>query len=126
MNNVILLGRLVEDPEVRYTQSGTAVVNFTMAVDRPGKDKGTDFIPIVAWNKLAEIIGNNLSKGRRTLIEGNLRVSSYEKDGQKRRKTEVVAEKMFFVDSKSGTGKSESKTDYESMGSDAAEEDIPF
>ena len=82
MNNVILLGRLVEDPEVRYTQSGTAVVNFTMAVDRPGKDKGTDFIPIVAWNKLAEIIGNNLSKGRRTLIEGNLRVSSYEKDGQ--------------------------------------------
>lgn len=126
MNNVILLGRLVEDPEVRYTQSGTAVVNFTMAVDRPGKDKGTDFIPVVAWNKLAEIIGNNLSKGRRTLIEGNLRVSSYEKDGQKRRKTEVVAEKMFFVDSKSGTGKSESKTDYESMGSEAAEEDIPF
>ena len=126
MNNVILLGRLVEDPEVRYTQSGTAVVNFTMAVDRPGKDKGTDFIPIAAWNKLAEIIGNNLSKGRRTLIEGNLRVSSYEKDGQKRRKTEVVAEKMFFVDSKSGTGRSESKTDYESMGSDAAEEDIPF
>ena len=126
MNNVILLGRLVEDPEVRYTQSGTAVVNFTMAVDRPGKDKGTDFIPIVAWNKLAEIIGNNLSKGRRTLIEGNLRVSSYEKDGQQRRKTEVVAEKMFFVDSKGGTGRSESKTDYESIGSDATEEDIPF
>ena len=124
MNRVTLMGRLTGDPEVRYTQSEKVVTTFTLAVDRPGKDNGTDFINVVAWNKLAEIIGNNLSKGRRTLIEGSLRVSSYEKDGQKRKKTEVVADRMHFVDGKSGGGE-KPKGEFVSMG-ETVEEPIPF
>ncbi|MBQ2113510.1 MAG: single-stranded DNA-binding protein, partial [Selenomonadales bacterium] len=77
MNHVTLMGRLTADPEIRYTQSGKAVASFTLAVNR-GRSDATDFIPVVAWEKLAEIIGNNLSKGRRTLIEGRLQIRTYE------------------------------------------------
>ncbi|MBQ8809486.1 MAG: single-stranded DNA-binding protein [Bacteroidales bacterium] len=124
MNKVILMGRLAGDPEARYTQSGKAVASFSLAVNRYGQDTA-DFIPIVAWEKLAEIVGNNLSKGRRALIEGRLQIRSYEaNDGQKRRVTEVVASNLFFVDSKQATSE---KADYSSMGSEASpEEEIPF
>ena len=123
MNHVTLMGRLTADPEIRYTQSGKAVASFTLAVDRRGE--GVDFVPIVAWEKLAEIIGNNLTKGRRTLIEGRLQIRSYEHEGQKRKATEVVATNMYFCDSKSA--QAESKADYESMGAQAfPEEEIPF
>lgn len=123
-NKIIILGRLTDDPEVKYTNSGKAVCSFTLAVNRQGKDAGADFIPVVAWEKLAEIIGNNLSKGRRALIEGRIQIRSYEaSDGQKRRVTEVVAQQMYFVDSKGeSAGK---KADYSDMG-EAVEEDIPF
>lgn len=124
MNHVTLMGRLTADPEIRYTQSGKAVASFTLAVNR-GRSDATDFIPVVAWEKLAEIIGNNLSKGRRALIEGRLQIRSYEHEGQKRKATEVVATSMYFCDSKST--QTESKGDYESMGAQAfPEEEIPF
>ena len=123
MNHVTLMGRLTADPEIRYTQSGKAVASFTLAVDRRGE--GVDFVPIVAWEKLAEIIGNNLTKGRRALIEGRLQIRTYEQDGQKRKIAEVVASNMYFVDSKTES-KQESKGDYESMGQAFPEEDIPF
>ena len=88
MNKVILVGRLAQDPEVRYTQSGKAVASFSLAVSRYGggaQNDTTDFIPIVAWEKLAEICGNNLTKGRRILVEGRLQIRSYEgNDGQNR------------------------------------------
>ena len=116
MNHVSLIGRLTKDPEVRYTQSGTAVCTFTLAVDRKvaKKDSGqptADFIPIVAWRKLAEIIGNNLVKGRRISVEGRIQVRSYDaQDGSKRYVTEVVADEVEFLDSKAqrdaGTGRS--------------------
>ena len=124
MNHVTLMGRLTADPEIRYTQSGKAVASFTLAVDRRGE--GVDFVPIVAWEKLAEIIGNNLAKGRRALIEGRMQVRTYEHEGQKRRITEVVATNLYFVDNKP-EGKTESKANYESMGSqEFPEEEIPF
>lgn len=125
MNHVTLMGRLTADPEVRYTQSGKTVASFTLAVDRRGE--GVDFVPIVAWEKLAEIIGNNLSKGRRALIEGRIQIRTYEdSNGQKRKATEVVASNLYFVDNKPES-KTERKADYESMGSQAfPEEEIPF
>lgn len=125
MNHVTLLGRLASDPEVRYTNSGKAVASFSLAVSRRGSE-AADFIPVVAWEKLAEIIGNNLAKGRRALIEGRLQIRSYEHEGQKRRVAEVVATNLYFVDNKQ-EGKTESKAAYESIGSQALpEEDIPF
>ena len=73
MNKVILAGRLTKDPEVRYTQTGVAVASFTLAVNRRfSKEKVADFIPIVVWDKIAEVVGNNLVKGSQVLIEGGI------------------------------------------------------
>ena len=86
-NRVILIGRLTREPELRYTTSGTEVVNFSLAVDRPkykDKEKVTDFIEIQAWSKLAEICGKYLHKGSQVMIEGALQVHRYEKDGIKK------------------------------------------
>jgi single-strand DNA-binding protein len=109
MNKVILVGRLARDPEVRYTQSGKAFARMTIAVDRRfGRNGGgdqqqqtADFIPLVAWDKLAEICGNNLRKGRQILVEGRIQVRSYEaQDGTKKYATDVVINEMEFMDSK--------------------------
>lgn len=105
MNKVILVGRLAQDPEVRYTQGGKAVASFNLAVNRFGggsaQKESADFIPIVAWEKLAEICGNNLTKGSQILVEGRLQIRSYEtQDGQKRRVSEVVAQSIEFLGSK--------------------------
>ena len=109
MNKVILMGRLARDPEVRYTQTGKPVATFTLAVDRPFRRPAegqpqqptADFIPIVAWNKLAELCGNYLQKGRQVLVEGRMQVRNYEaQDGSKRYVTEVIMENMDFVGSK--------------------------
>ena len=101
MNKVILVGRLAQEPEVRYTQSGKAVASFNLAVNRYGQKDSADFIPIVAWEKLAEVIGNNLKKGSQVLVEGRMQVRSYEtQDGQKRRATEVIVQTVEFLGSK--------------------------
>ena len=101
MNKAILVGRLAQDPEVRYTQSGKAVASFNLAVNRYGQKDSADFIPIVAWEKLAEVIGNNLKKGSQVLVEGRMQVRSYEtQDGQKRRATEVIVQTVEFLGSK--------------------------
>lgn len=105
MNRVILAGRLVRDPEVRYTQTGKAVASFTLAVNRRfvrnADQQQADFIPIVVWDKLAEICGNNLVKGRQILVEGRMQVRSYDaQDGSKRYVTEVVAQDVEFMDSR--------------------------
>ena len=104
MNKVILIGRLVKDPEMRYTQSGKGVCSFVLAVDRRFSKEGqqtADFIPIVAWNKLAEIVGDNLTKGRRISVEGRMQVRNYDaQDGTKRYVTEVIADEVEFLDSR--------------------------
>lgn len=125
-NKVFLIGRLTRDPEMRYTQAGNAFTTFTLAVDRR-KDKNgnkqADFIPCVAWNKLAEIIGNNLSKGRRIGVEGRLQTRNYEKDGEKRFAFDVVVDEMEFLDSKQGGGNSQG--DWQGK-QDITDEEIPF
>ncbi|MBP2655929.1 MAG: ssbA [Firmicutes bacterium] len=126
MNKVILVGRLTQDPEVRYTQSGKAVASFTIAVNRfSGQgQKEADFIPIVAWEKLAEICGNNLTKGQRVLIEGRLQIRSYDaNDGQKRRVAEIIAQNMEFLERKQ-TGDDKTATPF--GGQVFPEEEIPF
>ena len=106
MTKVILVGRLARDPEVRYTQSGKAVASLTLAVSRrfsrsSDQQQTADFIPIVAWEKLAEICGNNLIKGSQILVEGRMQVRSYDaQDGAKRYVTEVVASDIEFMGSK--------------------------
>lgn len=133
MNKSILIGRLTKDPEVRYTQSGTAVCTFTLAVDRKfaKKDSGqptADFIPIVAWRRLAEIIGNNLVKGRRISVEGRIQVRSYDaQDGSKRYVTEVVADEVEFLDSRAQTGAQAATGGAgNTAGQTIPDEDIPF
>ncbi len=123
MNKVILVGRLAQDPEVRYTQSGKAVASFNLAVNRYGQKDSADFIPIVAWEKLAEVIGNNLKKGAQVLVEGRMQVRSYEtQEGQKRRVTEVIVQNVEFL----GNKKSNESTP-ESFGDEVfPEEEIPF
>ncbi len=103
LNRVILIGRLTQDPELRYTQNGTAVASFTVAVNRKFKRDEADFIPIVVWNKPAENCANYLGKGRLVAVEGRLQIRSYEtQDGQRRRVSEVVADEVKFLD-KGGT-----------------------
>lgn len=102
MNKVILVGRLAQDPEVRYTQNGKAVATFGLAINEGfGENRRTTFINIVAWEKLAEICGNNLLKGRQILCEGRLQTRSYDdKTGQKRYVTEVIMQNMEFLGSR--------------------------
>ena len=138
MNKVILMGRLAKDVELRYTQTGKAVATFTLAVDRkkgenaPANDPTADFIPCVAWDKLAEIAGNYLSKGRQALVEGHIQVRSYKaKDGSNRYTTEIILEKMEFVGSKSDNENSAgSQGNYGQQGfgfgNGGSDEDIPF
>lgn len=103
LNKIILIGRLVADPQLRYTQNGIAVTNFTLAVDRPftsqGGEKETDFIDIVTWRKQAETCANHLNKGRLVAIEGRLQIRSYDdRDGIRRKAAEVVADQVRFLD----------------------------
>ncbi len=102
LNRIVLIGRLTADPGLRYTQTGKAVARFTLAVERPKKADGThetDFLDVVAWDKLAEICANNLGKGRLVAVEGRLQIRSYEAhDGTKRKAAEVVAETVQFLD----------------------------
>lgn len=103
LNRIVLIGRLTADPQLRYTQQGTAVANFRIAVDRlkyGDAEKSTDFIDIVTWRKLAEIVTNNLAKGRLVAVDGRLQIRQYEHEGQKRQAAEVVAEEVRFLDGK--------------------------
>ncbi len=102
----IYVGRLTADPELRHTQSGVAVVNFTVACDRQFKSEGqptTDFIRVVAWNKLAELCAKYLSKGKLTLVVGENQTRSWEdNDGKKHYQTECKADVVKFLSPKDG------------------------
>lgn len=102
LNRIVLIGRLVADPELRYTTNGVSVTTFRIAVDRPYKkqngEQETDFIDVVCWRKLAEIVVNNLTKGRLVAVDGRLQIRRYEWEGQKRYAAEVQAEDVRFLD----------------------------
>ena len=98
MNRVVLIGRITRDPETKTTTSGTKVAEFSIAVDKRGRDEGANFFRVKAWGNQAEYVGNYLSKGRLVAIDGRLEQRSYEKDGQKREVIEVVAESVQGLD----------------------------
>lgn len=104
MNKVILLGRLVRDPEVRNTQNNTMVCSFSLAVNRRFKQEGqpdADFINIVAWNKTAEFVAKYFTKGQQVAVVGRIQTRNYDNsEGKKVYVTEVVAEEVYFADSK--------------------------
>jgi single-strand DNA-binding protein len=110
VNQVILMGNLTRDPEVRQTPSGQSVVSFSLALNRSYKDQSgewveaTDYIDVVAWGPLAERVGQYLSKGRRCLVQGRLQSRSWEQEGQKRSKVEVLANDVTFLDGRGGEG----------------------
>ena len=102
LNRIVLIGRLTRDPELRYTQNGTGVCSFTLAVDRRFKSadgtRGTDFVNIVAWRQLGELCANYLAKGKLAAVEGRLQIRSYtDKEGNKRTAAEVVADDVNFL-----------------------------
>lgn len=103
LNRVILIGRLTRDPELRYTPTGVAVTQFTLAVDRAYKSDGqqeADFIPIVTWRQLAEACANYLAKGRACAVDGRIQVRNYENnEGRRVYVTEVIAEHVRFLES---------------------------
>lgn len=105
LNHIVLMGRLTRDPELRRTGSGVAVASFTIAVDRDFSpkdgEKETDFIDIVAWRQTGEFVSKYFSKGRMAVVEGRLQIRGWtDKDGNKRKTAEVVADHVYFGDSK--------------------------
>ena len=106
LNHITIMGRLVRDPELRRTGSGVAVASFTVAVDRDfggrdGGEKETDFIDCVAWRQTGEFVSKYFTKGRMIVVSGRLQIRSWnDKDGNKRRTAEVVADNCYFGDSK--------------------------
>ena len=105
LNRIVLMGRLTRAPEMRHTGNGTAVAFFSLAVDRDFKsqsgEKETDFIDVVAWRNTAEFVSKYFAKGRMAVVEGRLQIRDWkDKDGNNRRSAEVVAEHVYFGDSK--------------------------
>lgn len=148
MNQVVLMGRLTRDPELRRTQSGTAVASFTLAVDRgftprDGGERQTDFIDCVAWRNTGEFVSKYFVKGQMMAVTGRLQIRDWtDKDGNKRRSAEVVVDNAYFTESKksrdaAGFAAAPARNDYDSgysapvTGSDFAEldeddGDLPF
>lgn len=106
LNKVFIMGRLTRDPELRRTTSGTSVASFSLAVDRDFRDKttgerGTDFIDVVAWRQTGEFVSRYFAKGRMAVVEGRLQIRDWtDKEGNKRRNAEVVADNVYFGDSR--------------------------
>lgn len=135
LNRIIIMGRLVRDPELRTTPSGVSVTSFTLAVDRDFADKqsgekATDFVDVVAWRNTAEFVCKYFAKGRMAIAEGRLQIREWkDKDGNSRRTAEVIADSVYFGDSKkesdsysqSGYGQSDSFHEI-----DDQDGDVPF
>lgn len=125
MNHVTLIGRLTKDPEVRYTQSGTPVGTFTLAVDRrvqKDKPKEADFIPCVVWGKTAEVVGNWCKKGKQVGVEGRVQTRTYDaKDGTKKYVTEVIVSHLELIGNREG-GRAQGAP----SGNYITDEEVPF
>ena len=127
LNQIVIMGRLTRDPELRRTGSGIAVTSFTLAVDRDfsGKDSGekeTDFIDCVAWRQTGEFVSKYFTKGRMAVVTGRLQIRGWtDKDGNKRRTAEVIADSVYFGDSKkeSDSGSSYGGNSYNAPGYNA-------
>src|SRR3954464_10075305 len=131
LNQVTLMGNLTRDPELRQTPTGQNVTSFSLALNRSYKDAGgewqevTDYIDIVCWATLAERVAQYLSKGRRCLVQGRLQSRSWEQDGQKRSKVEVLANDVTFLDSRGGGDDSGGSSNGSDSGASASAGDKP-
>ena len=131
LNNVTLLGRLAQDPEIRTTQNGTKVASFDLAVPTYNKEAEPDYIPIVCWKATATFADRYLSKGRQIVVEGRIKTRKYkDKDGNNRKAVEVVAESLYFADSNKDGGQDNAEysqtpsADFEAV--DINDDDLPF
>lgn len=125
MNHITIHGRLTKDPELRQTQSGVPVCNFTVAVDRTyrsGEDKQTDFFNCVAWRGFGEMIARNFCKGKEILVGGEMQSRKHEKEGTSFTAWELVANTMDFCGVKSVGDRAASNQDFETI----SEEELPF
>ncbi len=129
LNHIVIMGRLTRDPELRHTQSGTAVASFSLAVDRDyssrdGGERQTDFIDVVAWRQTGEFVSKYFMKGQMACVSGRLQMRDWQdRDGNKRRSAEVVADNVYFADSKRDRGNSgdyDSRPSYGSAPADSA------
>ena len=130
LNKIIIMGRLTIDPELRRTGSGTAVTSFSMACDRDFKsqsgDKETDFIEVVAWKNTAEFVSKYFSKGRMAVVEGRLQIRDWtDKDGGKRRSAEVVADNVYFADSKRSESNDNQKENFNALSGRLSDDFVP-
>lgn len=125
MNNVNIIGRLTKDVNVRATNSGTSVASFTVAVDRgkdkDGNDRGADFISCIAFGRTADNLERFSGKGLRVAVTGHIQTGSYEKDGGKVYTTDVIADRLEFIDWKHSNGQQEAPSGFMAM-----DEDVPF
>ena len=118
LNHITLMGRLTRDPELLYTQSGTPVASFTLAVDRDfgsrdGGDRQTDFIDIVAWRQTGEFVSKYFTKGQMAAVSGRLQIREWtDREGGKRRNAEVVADSVYFAESKRSRESDNNSGDY--------------
>ncbi len=131
VNKAIIVGRLGQDPEIRHTQSGTAVANFSVATSESWKKDGerkesTEWHNIVVWDKTAEACGTYLAKGRMVYVEGKLQTQSWEKDGVTRYKTEIVAQRVEFLGGKDEQRAPNAPPRQDTYDMNEDEEDIPF
>ena len=131
LNKIIIMGRFARDPELRRTGSGTAVTSFSLACDRDFKsqsgDKETDFIEVVAWKNTAEFVSKYFSKGRMAVVEGRLQIRDWtDKAGNKRVTAEVVADNVYFADSKRSESNDNQKENFNALSGRLSDDFVPI
>lgn len=136
LNEIIIMGRLTRDPELRYTQAGTPVASFTLAVERDIKndagERDTDFIDCVAWRQTGEFVAKYFAKGNMAVVTGRLQMRDWiDRDGNKHRNAEVIASNIYFAESKSKSGSENTSQEFTRTGSafseiGNADGDLPF
>ena len=131
LNKIILMGRLCTNPELRRTGSGTAVTSFSLACDRDFKsqsgEKETDFIDVVAWKNTAEFASKYFSKGRMAVVDGRLQIRDWtDKEGGKRRSAEVIAENVYFADSKRSESNDNQKENFNALSGRLSDDFVPI
>ena len=130
LNKVVIMGRFTKDPELRRTGSGTAVTSFSLACDRDFKsqsgEKDTDFIEVVAWKNTAEFVSKYFSKGRMAVVEGRLQIRDWtDKAGNKRTTAEVVADNVYFADSKRSESNDNQKENFNALSGRLSDDFVP-
>ena len=131
LNTIAIMGRLAADPILRRTQTGVAVASFTLACERDyapqGGEKETDFINVVCWRSTAEFVDKYFSKGRMAVVSGRLQIRDWtDKEGNKRRSAEILADHVYFGDAKRDGDAQEHKSDFTEISNDEEDEGLPF